>query len=233
MSSAEADVEIEGQPWLDEIEARQRAVVEALRDLLMHAGGQPDDAPAILEDLRRLRKKHARLWAQAQREHHYRAFRRRGEERLRRAARGREPNADALLLEAHMVRLETLERRKHGQGRAVEEASKITFDELTKREQQAARARVFAAPTTPEQRKQQLVRGRPPSRDAALIVDILVLLQARVREPLGYSTVAIGKEINRRTGPTVHFLRVLTAHLNMKMSDDMLVGCIRRFRSRP
>ena len=88
---------------------------------------------------------------------------------------------------AHMIRLESLERRNIGRGRAIEQASKVTWDDLSPRERRKAR-QYISGNFLPG------VKTRQPAQEVEFLKSVASLIEQATGHPIRFSSNPPGSQ---------------------------------------
>ena len=87
-----------------------------------------------------------------------------------------------------MIRLEILERRNLGRGKAIEQASKTAWDELSPKERR--KARLYLTRDVPPGG-----RTRRPAREAEFMTTVANLIEGITGHPVSFSSAAPGSRV--------------------------------------
>jgi hypothetical protein len=134
--------------------------------------------------------------------------------------------ADAREFAAHMIRLETLESRNLGRGRAIEQASKITWNDLSPKERR--RARLYLERT--------VVPGgniREPAREVEFLRAVAGLIEQAIGRPISFSSAAPGSKIprsGRHHGMQFDVMVAAAEIADYRLSNEAMARRIQRIR---
>jgi hypothetical protein len=126
-----------------------------------------------------------------------------------------------------MIRLDNLEKRKLGRGRAIEQASKVTWDELRPRERRKAR-QYLAGNIYPGNKTRQ------PAREVEFLRSVASLIEKATGHRIRFSSTAAWHPANHERHHGVEF-EVMMAAAEMagrQLSNEAMARLVQRFRSK-
>jgi hypothetical protein len=217
--------QVEDWPRRDE-EKRQR--LEAALQLFVARYGLPLEAVRRLSDaIYRLYRQHDMHKSLAERD---RLFDSRFRSEVRALAERTEksPDADAREYAAHMTRLDTLERRNIGRGKAIDGASVTSWEDLSPPEKQRAR---------------ELLRGnvlprnniRKPAPEVGYLREVATILEREIGRPISFSSAppAIRRPNDREGrhhGPAFDVMMAAAEMADHGLTNEAMAMLIRRLR---
>jgi hypothetical protein len=126
---------------------------------------------------------------------------------------------------AHMIRLETLERRNLGRGKAIEQASKTA--ELSPKERR--KARLYLTRDVPPGD-----RTRRPAREAEFMTTVANLIEGITGHPVSFSSAALGSRVGgsgRHHGVEFDVMMAAAAMArDKKVTNEAMARRIQRIR---
>ena len=171
-------------------DANRRRVEAAVEGLVRRYGLPSDRARALNEWIYRLYRILPALKSLDDQDRYYREWKRPARDLAERTANARDTEISAYVANmrefaAHMIRLEILEGRNLGRGKAIEQASKTTWDELSPKERGRAR-QCLANNVIPGD------KTRRPAREAEFLRSVVRLIEQTTGHPISFSSVAPG-----------------------------------------
>ena len=136
--------------------------------------------------------------------------------------------ADAREFAAHMTRLESLERRNLGRGRAIEQASKITWADLSPQEKRKARRYLVG----------NVLHGdktRQPAREVEFLSSVAALIEQTTGNPIRFNSSAPGSTVpstGRHYGVEFDVMVAASEMADYPRSNEAMARRIRRIRRR-
>jgi hypothetical protein len=213
-------------------DAKRRGVEVAVERLICHCGLPVDEAQILSVGIYRLYRNLVTQKSLDDQIRGHRKSRHRAEEALaEKTAIASDREVPAYLADmrefaAHMIRLETLEKRNLGRGRAIEQASKATWDEL--RPQERRKARQYLADNV-----HQGDKTRRPAREVEYLRSVVGLIEKATGHRIRFSSSAPGSHpANRPRHHGVEFA-VMTAAAEMadlQLSNEAMARRIHRIR---
>ena len=175
-------------------EHKRRRVETAVERLIRAFGLAPETGEALSEGVYALYRNLVEQKNLDDQDRHYRKWTGRAVRTLAvRTAHGSNTEvltyvSDAREFAAHMIRLETLERRNLGRGNAVEQASKATWDALSPRERRKARLYL-------ERNALPGDNTRRPAREAEFLRSVAGLIEQETGRRISFSSAAPGLKV--------------------------------------
>jgi hypothetical protein len=136
--------------------------------------------------------------------------------------------ADAKELAAHMTRLEGLERRNLGRGKAIEQASKVTWDDLSPQERREAR-RYISRNVLPGDKTRQ------PAQESKFLRSVADLIEQATGHPIRFSSNAPGPQPanqSRHHGVEFEVMMAAAEMADYRLSNEAMARRIQRIRRR-
>ena len=214
----------------------KRRRVDAAVQALAHRYGLPPEAAQAMSD--GIRERYGDLVAQKLLDAQIRTYRRWVDPQLRALAirsanaSGSEVSAyvaDAREHAARMIRLEELERRNVGRGKAIEQASKVTWDSLSPRGKRKARLYLEhnALPTN---------RTRQPAREAEFLKVVAGLIERSTGHRISFSSAPPGStasSVGRHHGPAFDVMMAAAEMADYQRTNEAMARRIQRIRRQP
>jgi hypothetical protein len=128
---------------------------------------------------------------------------------------------------AHLIRLETLERRNLGRGKAIEQASKVTWANLSPQEKRKARKYLEGNVLTGD-------KTRQPAREVEFLSSVAGLIrQATGHHRIRFNSSAPGstpRSTGRHYGVEFDVMVAAAEMADYPLSNEAMAGRIRRIR---
>jgi hypothetical protein len=128
---------------------------------------------------------------------------------------------------AHMIRLKTLERRNLGRGKAIEQASKVIWEELSPKERRKARL-YLARDNLPSD------NTRRPSREAEFLRSVAELIEQATGGRISFSSVAPESRVpssgRRHHGAEFDVMMAAAEMADYQLSNEAMARRIQRIR---
>jgi hypothetical protein len=134
--------------------------------------------------------------------------------------------ADAREFAAHMIRLDTLERRNLGRGKAVEQASKATWDELSPKEKRKARQYLTRIALPGD-------KTRQPAREVEFRRSITDLIEQVTGSRIFFSSAASDPRLPgspRHHGAEFDVMMAAAEMADYRLSNEAMARRIQRIR---
>jgi hypothetical protein len=215
---------------------KRRRVGTAVEGLVRSNGLAPVITQALSEGIYRLYKDLVAQKSFDKQDREYRKSQHRAEQKLAvRTANASGTNisvsayvAHVREFAAHMIRLESLERRNLGRGRAIEQASKVTWDDLSPQERRRA-LQYISVNVLPGDKTRQ------PAREVEFLRSVASLIEQTTGHRIRFSSNAPGSQPADR--PRHHGVEfdVMTAAAEMvdfPLSNEAMARRIQRIRRR-
>jgi hypothetical protein len=171
-------------------EQKRRRVEAAIEGLIRRDALPPHTAQALSEGIYRLYRNLVAQKSFDDQDRHYREWIHCARDLAEGTANAPDTEISAYVANmrefaAHMVRLETLEGRNLGRGKAIEQASNASWNELSPKERR--RARQYLANTVIPGDK-----TRRPTREAEFLRSVARLIEQTTGHPISFSSTAPG-----------------------------------------
>jgi hypothetical protein len=212
-------------------DAKRRRVEAAVAGLVRRYGLPSNTARALNDWIYRLYRILLVLRSLDNQDRDYREWKRHARGLAERTANARDTEiseyvANMREFAAHMIRLETLEERNLGRGKAIEQASKTTWDELSPKERR--KARLFLA-------KQVLPgdRTRRPAHEVAFLRSVARLIEQTTGHPISFSSAALEPKVGssgRHHGAEFDVMMVAAEMADYRLSNEAMARRIQRIR---
>lgn len=126
-----------------------------------------------------------------------------------------------------MIRLDRLERRNLGRGRAIEQASKVTWNDLSPQERRKAQQYLGGNVLTGD-------KTRRPGQEVAFLSSVAALIEQTTGHPIRFSSNAGPQTANRPRHHGVEFEVMMAAAemANYELTNEAMARRIRRIRRR-
>jgi hypothetical protein len=210
----------------------KRRRVEAAVEGLVHRYGLPSDTARALNDwIYRLYRILLVLKSLDDQDRYYREWKHPARDLAERTANARDTEisayvANAREFAAHMIRLETLEGRNLGRGKAIEQASKTTWDELSPKEKRKARLYL----------KNNVLPGdrtRRPAREVVFLRSVARLIEQTTGHPISFSSAALASKVGssgRHHGAEFDVMMAAAKMADYRLSNEAMARRIQRIR---
>ena len=125
-----------------------------------------------------------------------------------------------------MIRLETLEGRNLGRGKAIEQASKTTWDELSPKEKRKARLYL----------KNNVLPGdrtRRPASEVVFLRSVARLIEQTTGHPISFSSAALASKVGsggRHHGAEFDVMMAAAEMADYRLSNEAMARRIQRIR---
>jgi len=213
---------------------KRRRVETAVEGLVRSNGLAPVIAQALSEGIYRLYKDLVVQKSFDKQDREYRKSQHRAEQKLAvRTANASGTNisvsayvADAREFAAHMIRLESLDRRNLGRGRAIERACKVTWDDLSPREKRKAR-HYLAANVLPGD------KTRRPAREVEFLRSVAGLIRQATGHRIRFNSSAPGStppSTGRHYGVEFDVMTAAAEIAKYPLSNEAMARLIQRIR---
>jgi hypothetical protein len=174
-------------------DAKRRRVETAAEGLIRRYGLPSNLAQALSEWIYRLYGILAVLKSFDDQDRYYREWRHPGRDLAEKTANAPDTELSAYVADmrefaAHMIRLETLEGRNIGRGKAIERAGKTTWDALSPKERR--KARLYLARNVPPRDN-----TRQPAREVEFLRSVAELIEQLTGRPVSFSSAAPGSRV--------------------------------------
>jgi hypothetical protein len=130
--------------------------------------------------------------------------------------------ADVRKHAAHMIRQETLERRNLGRRKAIEQASKVTWEDLSPRERREARL-YLARNVLPGD------KAREPAREVTFLTAVADLIEQATGAPISFSSSALGSK-PRHHGVEFDVMISAAQMADLQLTNEAMARRIQRIR---
>jgi hypothetical protein len=133
---------------------------------------------------------------------------------------------DARAFAARMIRLETLECRNLGRGRAIEQASKATWDELSPQERQKARSYLAGNVLSGEKTRRSV-------REVEFLTSVASLIRQITKSSISFSSAAPGQRQpsgGRHHGVEFDVMMAAAAMADYPLTNEAMARRIQRIR---
>ena len=215
-------------------EAKRRRVETAVERLIRLRGLSPEKGQALSEGIYRLYRNHVAQKSFDDQDREYRKSQHRAEQKLAvRIANASDTDVSAYVCDvrefaAHMIRLESLERRNLGRGRAIEQASKITSADLSPQERRKAR-RYLEGNVLPGDKTRQ------PAREVDFLRSVAGLIRQATGHPIRFSSNAPGPQPAnqpRHHGVEFDVMMAAAEMADYALSNEAMARRIQRIKRR-
>ena len=125
-----------------------------------------------------------------------------------------------------MIRLDTLERRNVGRGKAVEQASKATWDELSPKEKRKARQYLTRIVLPGD-------KTRQPAREVTFLTAVAGLIEQATGTPISFSSAAPDPRLQssrRHHGVEFDVMLAAAKMADLRLSNEAMARLIQRIR---
>jgi hypothetical protein len=126
---------------------------------------------------------------------------------------------------AHMIRLETLGSRNLGRGKTIEQAGKVTWNDLSPQERHQARLYLANAPPGDNTRR--------PAREAEFLPSVVGLIEQATGRRISFSSAAPGSKIQsdgRHHGMEFDVMMAAAEMADYPLSNETMARRIHRIR---
>jgi hypothetical protein len=213
---------------------KRRRVEAAVERLMRRYRLPPRTAQALSDGIYRLYRNLVAQKSLGDQDREYRKSRHRTERELALRianASGADTDVSAYVVDgrefaAHMIRLETLEQRKLGRGKAIEQASKVTWDDLSPQERRRAR-QYLAGNVLPGDKTRQ------PAQKAKFLGSVADLIEQATGHPIRFSSNAPGPQpANQPRHHGVEFEVIMAAAgmADHQLTNEAMARRIQRIR---
>jgi PHD/YefM family antitoxin component YafN of YafNO toxin-antitoxin module len=213
-------------------EKKRHHVEAAVEGLIRRYGLLPEKAHALNEGIYGLYRNLVAQKVLDDQDRQYRKMKRRAERELAVrtvTASGTEFSAylaDAREFSAHMIRLETLERRNLGRNASIEQASTATWDDLSPRERREARL-YLAGNVLPGEKTRQ------PAREVEFLTSVAGLIEQATRAPISFSSAVPDPRLQssgRHHGVEFDVMMATAEMADYRLSNEAMARRIQRIK---
>jgi hypothetical protein len=212
-------------------EQKRRRVEAAIEGLIRRDALPPHTAQALSEGIYRLYRNLVAQKSFDDQDRHYREWNHCARDLAEGTANAPDTEISAYVANmrefaAHMIRLETLERRNLGRGKAIEQASKATWDELSPKERR--KARLYLA-------RNVLPGGntRQPAREVEFLRSVAGLIEQATGGRISFSSVAPDRGLpssGRHHGAEFNVMMAAAEMADYRLSNEAMARRIQRIR---
>lgn len=212
-------------------EQKRRCVEAAIEGLIRRDALPPHTAQALSEGIYRLYRNLVAQKSFDDQDRHYREWNHCARDLAEGTANAPDTEISAYVANmrefaAHMIRLETLERRNLGRGKAIEQASKATWDELSPKEKR--KARLYLA-------RNVLPGGntRQPAREVEFLRSVAGLIEQATGGRISFSSVAPDRGLpgsGRHHGAEFNVMMAAAEMADYRLSNEAMARRIQRIR---
>jgi hypothetical protein len=212
-------------------EEKRRRVETAVERLIRLYGLAPETGNALSEGIYGLYRNLVAQKSLDDQDRHYRQRQSRAEHELAvrtATASGTESSTyltDAREFAAHMIRLETLERRNLGRNASIEQASTATWDDLSPQERRKARL-YLAGNVLPGDKTRQ------PAREVTFLTEVAGLIEQATGTPISFSSAPDTRQSSsgRHHGVEFDVMMAAAAMADYRLSNEAMARRIQRIR---
>ena len=209
---------------------KRHHVEAAVEGLFRRYGLLPEKANVLSEGIYGLYRRLVAQKSLDDQDRYYRKWWRRAERELAvRTATGTESIAylaDARDFAAHMIRLETLERRNLGRNASIEQASTATWEDLSPRERRKARP-YLAGNVLPGD------KSRQPAPEVTFLAAVAGLIEQASGTPISFSSAAPNPRLQSSTrhhGVEFDVMMAAAEMADYRLSTEAMARLIQRIR---
>ena len=210
----------------------KRRRVEAAVDGLVRRYGLPLDAALILsEGICGLYRKLITQKSLDDQDRQYREWKHHARDFAERTANASDTEvsvyvADMREFAAHMIRLDTHERRNLGRGKAIEQASKATWDQLSPKEKRKAREYLTRVVIPGD-------KTRRPAREVEFLKSVADLIEQATGSRISFSSAASDPRLPgsaRHHGAEFDVMMAAAGMADYRLSNEAMARRIQRIR---
>jgi hypothetical protein len=126
-------------------------------------------------------------------------------------------------LAARMIRLETLERRKLGRGKTIEQASNVTWADLSPQEKRKARHYLADNVLSGD-------KTRKPAQEVMFLRSVADLIQHATGRRIRFSSNALGSSRARHHGVEFNVMMAAAGMADYQLTNEAMARLIQRMR---
>ena len=212
-------------------DAKRRRVEAAVGGLVGHYGLPPDAAQTLSEGIYGLYRNLIAQKSLDDQDRYYREWKHHARDFAERTANASDTEvsiyvADVREFAAHMIRLDTLERRNVGRGKAVEQASKATWDELSPKEKRKARQYLTRIVLPGD-------KTRRPAREVEFLKSVTDLIEQATGSRISFSSAVSDPRLPgsaRHHGADFDVMMAAAEMADYRLSNEAMARRIQRIR---
>jgi uncharacterized protein (DUF2267 family) len=212
-------------------DAKRRRVETAVEGLVRRYGLPPDSTQTLSEEIYGLYRNLVTQKSLDDQDRYYHEWKRHARDFAERTANAPDTEvsmyvADARKFAAGMIRLDTLERRNLGRGKAIEQASKATWDELSPKEKRKARQYLTRIVLPGD-------KTRRPAREVEFLKSVTDLIEQTTGSRISFSSAASDPRLPgsaRHHGVEFDVMMAAAEMAEYRLSSEAMARRIQRIR---